>query len=82
MELVADSWCGAGQVSGAEGLQVLEGHFSVVIGVEGLEEGVDVFFLRVVGGIEYSVGIGQDRHGLYFKRGTLTGSIDPVLSLS
>ena len=44
-----------------------------MVHIQGLEERVNVFFLRVEVRIKHSIGVGQDGHGLISLRITLTG---------
>jgi hypothetical protein len=77
-----DAGVGAREVACAEGFHILDCYFAVVVDVQGFEEGVHVLLLRVVGGVEDAVDVGQNGHGLAKWWGTLTGSMDPLRSLS
>lgn len=81
-ELVGHSQCRPGEVSNAELLHIFDGHFLVLVDIQHFEEGVHVFLLGVVGGVEDPVCVSQDGHGLDGGRGTLTGSMVPLRSLS
>ena len=82
LEFISGGGSSSCQVPNAQLLHIFKGDLSVVVDVESLEERVDVFLLGVVGRVKDSVGVGEDGHGLSERRGTFTGSIAPVRSLS
>ncbi len=81
-ELVGHSEGGSCEVSDAELLHILNGDLLVPVHVKHFKEGVDIFLLWVVGGVEDPVGVGEDGHGLRGGGGTFTGSMVPLRSLS
>lgn len=82
IKLVSYSLSGATQISNTQRLHVFQSDLAILVDIQSIKEGVDVFLLRVVAGVEYSVCVCQNGHSLTRIECTLTGSITPVLSLS